>query len=74
MLIIVDTALAESDLLEIWLYTAKEWNLTQADKYLDQIENSLNNLLEHPELGRDRTDLRTGFWSLSVNHHIVFVA
>ncbi len=72
MLNIVTSELAEADLLDIWLYTAKEWNLTQADVYLNQIGNSLQKLIKHPQLGLDRNDLRKGYRSLLVNHHIVF--
>ena len=72
MLKLVNTELAESDLLEIWLYTAEEWNLGQADTYIAQIGRSVNKLIDHPELGKDRSDLRKGYRSLLVNHHIVF--
>ena len=72
MLRIVNSTLAESDLLEIWLYTAEEWNLSQADKYLAQLGSTLKNLIDHPEMGKDRADLKKGYRSLLVNHHIVF--
>jgi toxin ParE1/3/4 len=69
---IVNSSLADADLLEIWLYTAEEWNLSQADKYLDQLANTLKNLVDHPEMGKERDELRKGYRSLLVNHHIVF--
>ena len=72
MLRIVNSSLADADLLEIWLYTAEEWNLSQADKYLDQLANTLKNLVDHPEMGKERDELRKGYRSLLVNHHIVF--
>lgn len=72
MLKIVNSSLAEADLLDIWLYTAEEWSLAQADTYVGQIGKSINRLLEHSELGKDRNDLRKGYRSLLVNHHIVF--
>ena len=72
MLKIVNSSLAETDLLDIWLYTAEEWSLVQADTYVAQIGKSIDRLLEHPELGKDRSDLRKGYRSLLINHHIVF--
>ena len=72
MLSIVNSELAETDLLEIWLYTAEEWNLAQADFYIAQFANTLKNLIDHPEMGKDRGDLKKGYRSLLVNHHIVF--
>ncbi len=72
MLRIVNSALAELDLLEIWLYTAEEWNLSQADSYLAQLGNTLKNLIDYPELGKDRSELRKGYRSLLINHHLAF--
>lgn len=72
MLRIVNSALAENDLLEIWLYTAEEWNLSQADNYVTQLVSALKNLLDHPELGKDRSDIKTGYRSLLINHHLAF--
>lgn len=72
MLSIVNSEHAESDLLEVWLYTAEEWNLTQADSYIDQIHEGLSKLIKHPEMGKDRSDLRKSYRSLIVNHHIAF--
>ena len=72
MLKIVNSELAETDLLEIWLYTAEEWSLPQADIYLAQLGSTLKNLIDHPEMGKDRADLRKGYRSLLVNHQHVF--
>ena len=72
MLRIVNSELAEVDLLEIWLYTAEEWNLSQADSYLAQLGNTLKNLMDHPEIGKDSSDLRKGYRSLLINHHLAF--
>jgi len=69
---IAHSAQAEADLLDIWLYTADEWNLTQADNYLTQLGRAIENLVEHPEMGKDRSELRAGYRSLRVNHHIIF--
>jgi plasmid stabilization system protein ParE len=41
MLNIYKQAQAKQDLVEVWLYTFNEWSETQADKYLDGLENAL---------------------------------
>jgi len=69
---IVYSFVAENDLLEIWLYTADEWSFSQADIYLDQLNSGVTHLISNPKLGRNREDLRKGYRSLLVNHHIVF--
>lgn len=33
--------LAEADLEAIWLYTCEEWNLVQADRYLEALISRL---------------------------------
>ena len=62
----------EEDLVDIWLYTNDEWGSDQADEYLRQIDTGISRLVEYPELGKDRNELREGYRSLSINHHIAF--
>ncbi|MCG8617150.1 MAG: type II toxin-antitoxin system RelE/ParE family toxin [Desulfobacterales bacterium] len=45
------TPSAKSDLIEIWNYTAEIWGEKQAEKYLKDIEDTLNQLAANPELG-----------------------
>jgi toxin ParE1/3/4 len=66
------TPKAESDLAGIWLYTCEEWGAEQADKYLDQLEAGMKQLLSHPLLGADYTHVLTGYRRLQVEHHAVF--
>lgn len=63
---------AESDLTRIWLYTCAEWGAEQADKYLDQLEVGMKQLLSHPLLGADYAHVLTGYRRLQVEHHAVF--
>ncbi len=66
------TPKAESDLTGIWLYTCEEWGVEQADKYLNELETSMKQLLSHPSLGADYTHVLTGYRRLQVEHHSVF--
>ena len=66
------TPKAESDLSGIWLYTCGEWGADQADKYLDQLEAGMKQLLVHPLLGVDYAHVLPGYRRLHVEHHLVF--
>ena len=66
------TTEANSDLVEIWLYTDEQFGATQADRYLDQLAEAIDRLLVHPELGKDRSDVKSGYRSIHVNKHVVF--
>jgi toxin ParE1/3/4 len=41
--------LAESDLIDIWIYGCKTWDAAQADDYFDSIEDTLNTLASSPK-------------------------
>jgi toxin ParE1/3/4 len=69
---IVKRPRAREDLKGIWRYSFTEWGEAQADKYLAEIGAGIARLKEHPELGRSREDLRAGYRSLRINHHVVF--
>ncbi|PRB74090.1 type II toxin-antitoxin system RelE/ParE family toxin [Pseudomonas sp. MYb185] len=66
------TPKAESDLTGIWLYTCEERGVDQADKYLDQLEAGMQQLLNHPSLGTNYTHVLPGYRRLQVEHHAVF--
>ncbi len=66
------TPAAKSDLIEIWNYTMEVWGEKQADKYLQDIEDKLNQLAENPGLGRHRPEIHPGYYSFPVAKHIVF--
>ncbi|MEX1666636.1 type II toxin-antitoxin system RelE/ParE family toxin [Zhongshania arctica] len=63
---------AESDLVDIWVYTCNEWGVDQADKYLDQLERGINQLIDYPELGLDYSHVLPGYRQLHQEHHLVF--
>jgi toxin ParE1/3/4 len=66
------TPAGKSDLLEIWKYTVKTWGKNQAEKYLLNIEAKLEQLAVNPELGMRRPEIRSGYYSLPVEKHIIF--
>jgi toxin ParE1/3/4 len=56
MPVIRRTAQSEEDLIDIWLYIAQD-NPRAADRLLDEIEEKLSLLANHPQLGPARPDI-----------------
>lgn len=63
---------AASDLVGIWRYTFESWGEAQADRYLVRLEHGIRELTEHPERGASRDELRPGYRSKRIEHHVVF--
>jgi len=66
------TPSAKSDLIEIWNYTVETWGEKQAEKYLQDIEDKLNQLAANPELGRRRSEISPGYYSFPIQKHTIF--
>ena len=66
------TPSAKSDLIEIWNYTVETWGEKQAERYLQDIEEKLNQLAANPELGRGRPEISSGYYSFAVRKHTIF--
>ncbi len=64
--------LAESDLIDVWLYSFDKWGEAQAGRYLKVLNVQMVKLLTHPLLGRSRESLRLGYRSLQIERHLVF--
>jgi len=47
---------AQSDVDEIWFHSAKEWSNEQADRYLTNLYNAFDTLMQHPFLAREREE------------------
>ena len=65
------TPAAKADLRDIWLYTLEQWNEKQAGRYLQQLEQCCEQLVDRPELGTARDDLRAGYRSILEGRHII---
>ena len=66
MLSVRKTALAEQDLIDIWLYSFHMWSEEQADFYLDDLGHAIDLLAKQPLICRERTDLSP---SVRIHHH-----
>ena len=66
------TPAAEQDLVDIWLYTAREWGADQADLYLDNLDGAMARLRDHPGIGADVTEIRAGYRRLGAGLHRLY--
>ncbi len=63
---------AERDLEGIIDYTVQEWEVSQANTYLDGLESRAQLLAENPDLGTTRETLAEGLLSFPYESHILY--
>lgn len=63
---------ADFDLEEIFEYSYVEFGLNQAIKYLGEIDDVFINIVNTPEIGRTRNELKKGLYSMPIGMHIIF--
>ena len=63
---------ADNDLDEIFDYTAAQFGIEQAIKYLSGFDDVFDNLCRNPETGRKRNEIRNGLRSTSNKSHTIF--
>lgn len=64
--------IADSDIDAIFDYTEKEYGLDKAVAYVSGFEELFISLVDNPELGRTRSEIKQGLRSISKDEHIVF--
>lgn len=63
---------ADKDLSEIYDYTLLEFGSNQAVKYVSDFEELFNKLVQNPEIGRARPEIKQGLRSVVKESHVVF--
>ena len=63
---------AEADLAEIWAYSAEQWNLGQADRYIDALLSRFDWLCDNPQLWKPRPDITEGLYSYPQQSHVIY--
>jgi toxin ParE1/3/4 len=63
---------AALDLEGIWLYTVEHWSVEQADRYLNLLLDSFDEIRIDPEVGRDFTSVRASYRCVKVGAHLIF--
>lgn len=64
------TIRADEDLLDIWLYIAKD-NLDAADALIDNFEAKSKRLAQNPKLGPTRDDIAPGMRMFPVGNYLL---
>ena len=63
---------AQSDIEDIWDYTASHWNVRQAEAYTRQIQHAIETVAAEPKLARSCGDIRSGYWKYPAGSHVLF--
>ena len=64
---------ARQEMVDIWLYTADQWGVDQADKYIRRIEIEIQSVLEFPAKGSPVPGMPNQYRKLpSGSHRIVY--
>jgi toxin ParE1/3/4 len=63
---------AEADLAEIWDYSAGQWSVDQADRYVDALVSRFAWLSENGALWKPRPDLAEGLFSYPQQSHVIY--
>ena len=73
MLEIHATKKALEDLENIWIYSFINHGEKQANKYLKELDASLNKiLLKNPKIGIKCNHIRAGYRKYQINKHLIF--
>lgn len=63
---------AEEDMDAIWDYTCRTRSATRADRYIDELFDAFERLVQTPDLGPQAYVVASGYRRLRVNHHLIF--
>ena len=63
---------ADFDLEDIFDDTKHQYGFTRAVKYLNDLDAVFGSLVINPEIGRKRSELKDGLYSITEQEHIVF--
>jgi toxin ParE1/3/4 len=63
---------ALDDINKIWIYTAENWSVEQADRYYNLIFDEIEYIVDHFEMARDFGNIRKNYRCSKVKSHLVF--
>ncbi|PAA22355.1 plasmid stabilization protein ParE [Pseudomonas fragi] len=66
------TPAAEFDLEGIWRYTAQEWNVEQAHRYIDMLTTAFAELAEQPKTAPACDHIRPGYRRRCIEQHMIY--
>jgi toxin ParE1/3/4 len=71
MVRVIRKPLAELDILEIWDFIAED-SITEADLWIDRLDEKLLLWATQPMMGRSREELASGLRSFAFGRYVVF--
>jgi toxin ParE1/3/4 len=63
---------ARADLDGIWLYSARQWSIEQADKYYNDLLDRIELLAVEPKVGISIGQVRKGYRRLNFRSHAIY--
>lgn len=63
---------ALNDINNIWIYTAENWSIEQADRYYNLIFEEIEFIVNNFEFARDFGNIRKNYRYSKVKSHLVF--
>ena len=63
---------ALEDINNIWIYTAENWSVEQADRYYNLILDEIEYIVRNFEMGRDFNKIRKFYRYSKVKSHLIF--
>jgi toxin ParE1/3/4 len=66
------TPAAELDLEAIWIYTAQQWSVEQAHRYIDFLTAAFAELVRSPKLAATCDHIRPGYRRKNVERHVIY--
>lgn len=66
------SAKAIQDLKDIYLYSHANWGETKATNYLETIEKTIENLVDHPKIGKPQIRSKQIYYTFPCQSHIIY--
>ncbi len=63
---------ALEDINNIWIYTAENWSVEQADRYYNLIIDEIEYIVENLSMARDFGKIRKSYKYSKVKSHLIF--
>ncbi|POA16960.1 type II toxin-antitoxin system RelE/ParE family toxin [Pseudomonas sp. FW300-N1A1] len=66
------TPAAERDLEGIWVYTVQQWDVAQANRYIDIMTAAFTELAQRPKTASACDHIRPGYRRRSIERHMIY--
>lgn len=66
------TPAAERDLEGIWVYTVQQWDVAQANRYIDILTAVFAELAQRPKTASACDHIRPGYRRRSIERHMIY--